>query len=382
MQGDIEMRFIFYTHSLVSDWNHGNAHFLRGIMRELIVRGHEAVALEPADGWSRQNLLAEKGPGAVAKFSRKFPHLHSIAYDDAFDHETLLSLADVVIVHEWTDPTLVARVGTARRLGGRFTLLFHDTHHRAVSEASAISALALEDYDSILAFGETLRERYLHAGWGKRVHTWHEAADTSLFHPHPDIKKDTDLVWIGNWGDDERTAEIGEYLAEPVRQLGLTADVHGVRYPASALTALSDAGIVYHGWVPNAEVPKVFARHRVTVHIPRRPYVESLPGIPTIRMFEALACGIPLISAPWDDVEGLFRPGVDYLFARSGAEMQARLRQVLHDPGLARSFAAHGLETISAEHTCAHRVHELLSILARCGSDRVLDQLAPTESAQ
>jgi spore maturation protein CgeB len=376
------MRFLFYTHSLVSDWNHGNAHFLRGIMRELIARGHEAVALEPADGWSRKNLLAEKSPEAIAKFSRKFPELRSIAYNDTFDHETLLSSADVVIVHEWTDPTLVARVGAARRLGGRFTLLFHDTHHRAVSEASAISALALGNYDAILAFGETLRERYLRAGWGKRVHTWHEAADTSLFHPHPDIKKDTDLVWIGNWGDDERTAEIGEYLVEPVRRLGLAADVHGVRYPASAQDALSNAGIDYHGWVPNAEVPKVFARHRVTVHIPRRPYVESLPGIPTIRMFEALACGIPLISAPWDDAEGLFRPDVDFLFARSGAEMQARLRQVLHDPDLARSFTAHGLETIRARHTCAHRVDELLSLLARCGSGRVLDQLAPTEAAQ
>ena len=42
----------------MSDWNHGNAHFLRGIMRDLIARGHDAVALEPADGWSRENLRA------------------------------------------------------------------------------------------------------------------------------------------------------------------------------------------------------------------------------------------------------------------------------------------------------------------------------------
>ncbi|TIU62962.1 MAG: glycosyltransferase, partial [Mesorhizobium sp.] len=55
------MRFLFYTHSAVSDWNHGNAHFQRGIMRELVARGHEVIALEPADGWSRSNLLAEQG---------------------------------------------------------------------------------------------------------------------------------------------------------------------------------------------------------------------------------------------------------------------------------------------------------------------------------
>ncbi|TIV05438.1 MAG: glycosyltransferase, partial [Mesorhizobium sp.] len=91
--------------------------------------------------------------------------------------------------------------------------------------------------------------------------------------------------------------------------------VHGVRYPPDALTALADTGLRYEGWIANADVPKAFARHRITMHIPRRPYRESLPGIPTIRMFEALACGIPLVSAPWSDVEGLFRSGTDFLFA-------------------------------------------------------------------
>ncbi len=376
------MRFVFYTHSLVSDWNHGNAHFLRGIMRELIARGHEAVALEPAGGWSRTNLLEQNGERAVARFASDFPELQSFTYGRGFDHEAHLADADVVIVHEWTDPALIARLGLARRRSGRFTLMFHDTHHRAVSEASAISALPLEDYDAVLAFGETLRERYLRAGWGKRVHTWHEAADVRLFRPHLEIRQDADLVWIGNWGDGERSAEIGEYLIGPARRLGLSANVHGVRYPATALAALEDAQIAYRGWVANADVPTIFARHRATMHIPRRPYVESLPGIPTIRIFEALACGIPLISAPWNDAEGLFRPGVDFLFAASGTKMTSLLRDVLNDRDLANSLAAHGLETIEARHTCGHRVDELLTILGQCGSARVLDQLAPKEAAQ
>jgi spore maturation protein CgeB len=100
----------------------------------------------------------------------------------------------------------------------------------------------------------------------------------------------------------------------------------------------------------------------VTVHIPRRPYATSLPGVPTIRVFEALACGIPLISAPWNDSEGLFSPGEDFLIARDGTEMTQLLRQVLTDPKLAAALAAHGLATIRARHTCAHRVDELLNI--------------------
>ena len=376
------MRFLFYTHSLVSDWNHGNAHFLRGIMRELIARGHEALALEPENGWSRTNLIAANGKEALERFSADFPELTSVSYGATFDHEAQIHDADVVIVHEWTDPALVARLGAARRQGGRFTLLFHDTHHRAVSEAASISTLPFQDYDAILAFGETLRQRYLRAGWGRNVHTWHEAADVRLFKPRCDIRRSTDIVWVGNWGDDERSAEINEYLVDPVRELGLSATVHGVRYPPTALSALAAAGIDYRGWLPNAEVPYAFARHRGTVHIPRRPYVESLPGIPTIRMFEALACGIPLVSAPWDDAEGLFRAGQDFLFARSGSQMRELLRLVLQDRDLAGALATHGVETIAARHTCGHRVDELFDILAQHGSAQVIDQLKQKEAAQ
>jgi spore maturation protein CgeB len=80
-------------------------------------------------------------------------------------------------------------------------------------------------------------------------------------------------------------------------------------------------------------------------------------------MFEALSCGIPLISAPWHDDEGLFRAGTDYLVAASGRQMERHLRAVLSDHALAESLVYHGLETISSRHSCAHRVDELLAII-------------------
>ena len=356
------MRFLFYTHSLVSDWNHGNAHFLRGVMRGLIARGHEAFALEPGGAWSRQNLLVEHGDEAVAAFHAAFPMLASREYGKSFDHEAAVAGADVVVVHEWTDPALVARLGTARKRGGPFTLLFHDTHHRAVSAKGEIADMNLSGYDGVLAFGEALRERYLKAGWGRQVRVWHEAADDALFHPMPGEPVEGELVWIGNWGDNERSAELREFLIEPVADLRLRTTIRGVRYPHAAKARLRRAGIAYKGWLPNAEVPRAFARHLVTVHVPRRPYVRELPGIPTIRPFEALACGIPLVSAPWNDAEGLFRPG-DFLWARDGEEMRTHLRALVADPAMRAEQARRGLETIQARHTCRHRVDELLGIL-------------------
>ena len=378
----MSMRFVFYTHSLVSDWNHGNAHFLRGVMRELIAAGHQASALEPHDGWSRANLRRDRGEVAEQRFGETFPQLSSEMYGPDFDHAAAVAEADVVVVHEWTDPFLVAELGRIRRNGGAFTLLFHDTHHRAVSADEAIADLLLGDYDGILAFGETLRQRYLGAGWGRQVFTWHEAADTALFRPMPAIEREGDLIWIGNWGDGERTAELQSFLVEPSRDLGLAATVRGVRYPDAALESLASAGIAYGGWIANADVPRAFAAHAVTVHIPRRPYVESLPGIPTIRMFEALACGIPLVSAPWSDSEALFRPGDDFLFARDPAEMKSHLRAVLNDPALAASLSRHGLETINARHRCAHRVEELMAMLRTVGTGRVVRQIDAKEAAR
>jgi spore maturation protein CgeB len=368
------MRVIVFCHSLVSDWNHGNAHFLRGVCSELLARGHEVDAYEPADAWSVTNLVAEHGQQALDGFARAYPHLHSHRYaPDALDLDSTLAGADLVLVHEWNDHDLVKRIGVHRRANRHYRLLFHDTHHRSVTDPGSMAAYDLRHYDGVLAFGSVIRDLYRRHGWAQRAWTWHEAADTRVFRPLPGHERAGDLVWIGNWGDEERSAELHQYLLEPVRALGLKATVHGVRYPQHARDSLKAAGIDYAGWLPNDQVPAVFARHAVTVHVPRRPYVAALPGIPTIRVFEALACGIPLVSAPWDDREGLFEPGADFLVAHDGAEMRRQLRAVLHEHDLALRLSQHGQRTILARHSCAHRVDELLDIYA---------ELAPPQQQQ
>jgi spore maturation protein CgeB len=358
------MKMVYFTHSLVSDWNHGNAHFLRGVISELLARGHQVDVYEPADAWSRVNLMADQGPGALSEVRRAFPWMRSTIYDPlAPDLAAMTDGADLVVVHEWNPPDLVAALGR-HRIDGGYRLLFHDTHHRAATAPDEMSRYDLSGYDGVLAFGRVIAEIYADRGWAKTAWTWHEAADTRVFFPRTVRDRRADVVWIGNWGDGERTEELHRFLIDPISRLGFTATVHGVRYPAAARSALADAGIRFGGYRANHRAPLTFAAHRATVHVPRRPYVQALPGIPTIRPFEAMACGIPLVSAPWDDAEGLFRPGRDYLIARNGAEMQVLLDEVVHDPDLAESLVASGLETITARHTCGHRVDELLQICA------------------
>ena len=359
------MRFVLFYHSLASDWNHGNAHFLRGVMRQLLRMGHSVKVHEMRDNWSRWNLEREHGSDAADAYRIAYPELSSTLYDlDTLNLDDLLSQADVVLVHEFNPPELVSRIGEHHRTHRHYRLLFHDTHHRAVTAPDELGRYDLTHYDGTLVFGDVLRELYLHRQWARQAWTWHEAADVTVFHPlsHQDDPA-YDLVWIGNWGDEERTEELHEFLLEPVARLGLRAKVWGVRYPDEGLAALERAGIEYGGYLPNHLVPAAFASARVTVHVPRRPYAEALPGVPTIRPFEAMACGIPLISAPWRDTENLFSLGDDYLMVRDGHEMATALKLVLRDRNLATDLARHARQTIVQRHTCRHRAEQLMRIL-------------------
>lgn len=357
------MKICLFCHSIISDWNHGNAHFLRGIVSALLQDNHKVTVYEPFNGWSYSNMIADAGESVVNEYRNMFP-LHQVRfYKEESFIPFMLNDADMVIVHEWTSPEIISKIGTHRKFYGNYILLFHDTHHRAVTDYENMKSNDLSGYDGVLAFGETIRNIYVNKHWAKNAWTWHEAADTEVFHP-PTRRSapEGDLVWIGNWGNDERSQELFEYIIDPVKELGLKAKFYGVQYPESALEALKSASIEYGGWLPNYQVPEVFAKYKVTVHVPRFPYVEKLPGIPTIRPFEALACGIPLISSYWDDTEALFRKNIDYLMVNDGTQMKIALKEILNNKKLSKSLAMHGLETIKQKHTCYHRKNELMAI--------------------
>lgn len=372
------MKIVVFCHAFTSCWNNGNAHFLRGVARELVRMGHRVDICEPANGWSRAQARLDGGEPALLEAASLIPGVNNLLYEEPIDVAALLEGADLVIVHEWNPKALIADIGRLRAHDASFKLLFHDTHHRAISAPDELAEFDLDGYDGVLAFGEVLRDIYVRRGWARQAFTWHEAADVELYKPLPGAEKTKDVVWIGNWGDDERSAELKEYLIDPIRRLKLSATIYGVRYPAHALDAISASGITYAGWLPNQKAPLAFAQARATIHVPRGPYARMLPGIPTIRVFEALACGIPLVSAPWDDVECLFPPDC-YLSVDSGAAAETALSNILSDDDLTGRLIHNGLQAIGARHTCRHRAEELLAI---AGALRAEHQSASTQQKQ
>lgn len=365
-----KFQIAYFAHAVRSDWNNGNAHFLRGLLRSLGQCGHQVTIFEPEDGWSIQNLRHEKnGEQSLRQFSEVYPDLHVSPYPGseltgaaaAQQWREALRETDIVILHEWNPPELAHLLLQLREELG-FRLLFHDTHHRASSSPEQIRLFGTDKFDGVLAFGEALRSIYRDRFNIQRVWTLHEAADTTVFRPHSDVEKKRDVVWIGNWGDDERSTEICQFLLRPAGELReYRFSIYGVRYPADALRALDDAGVEYGGYLPNLDGPSTYAASRVTMHIPRQQYVGAMAGIPTIRVFEALACGIPLISAPWPDTEHLFRDG-DFCFVRNTKESIAAMEHLLSDSKAVADQAERGLETVLARHTCMHRAQQLTEI--------------------
>ncbi len=371
MNGKLAIRF--FAQSWVSDWNHGNAHFLRGLARSLVRNGHHVRCYEQLGAWSLCNLVKEekdRAADSIDDFRVKFPELDVRFYNNDSTLSDFLGKelngADVVIIHEWNDPAVVNAILSLKEKSG-CRALFHDTHHRAYTNAGEILRFQLHKFDGVLAFGEAIRAIYLEGFGVRRAWTFHEAADVDDFKPLL-REKDIDVVWIGNWGDEERTRELDEFLIAPAKALQRARFVvHGVRYPKQGLQRLADAGIDYRGYLPNLKSPEVYGRSKLTLHVPRRQYANGLSGIPTIRVFEALACGVPLLCSPWTDVEGLFRPGQDYVTVVDGNAMQAEIRALLRDPAARRQLAENGLATIRARHTCDHRAEQLLEICEELG---------------
>jgi spore maturation protein CgeB len=332
------------------------------VASDLIRRGHNAKIVALTGGGQEIRLLQDSTEQSTADFRRAYPLLEGTISDEpTLDLDGVLGTADVVIVEEGTSRDFVRRIGDHHAGHPDYRLYFHDTHQRAVMN-NQNDACALFHYDAILTCDNKLRDLYLRNGWAGEAVTWHQAVDTAVFRPLDRGEKEGDLVLIDNWVDNDQMKQLREFFIEPVKALGLKACVYASGYPGDALDELRAAGIEYGGCLPDYKFPEAFARYTATIYLPHGSLSAHQDCLPTIHPFEALACGIPLISAPWRDTEHLFRPGRDFLFAFDGMEMTSQLKILMAGPDLRAALVRDGLETIQTRHTCAHRAGELLAI--------------------
>ena len=253
------MRIVLFCHSLASCWNHGNAHFLRGVARELLARGHEVRVFEPADGWSRREPDRRPGRGGARRLApAPIPSCAVAATTGRCRISTPRWMAPTWCwCTNGTRPSWSPPSAAARAHGRRFTLLFHDTHHRAVTAPEAIGGVDPRRLRRRAGFRRLPARAVPGATAGPAASGPGTRPPTRrVFRPLPGAAPRRDLSGSATGATASATRSCARSCSSPWQALGLRA--HGPRRALSRATRwqeLAAAGIGYRGWLPNHACP-------------------------------------------------------------------------------------------------------------------------------
>ena len=336
--------------TITSSWGNGHATTYRGLVRGLAGRGHEVLFLECDKPWYRDNRdLAEPPWGTTA------------LYADADELESRLlpaiSNADLVIVGSYVPDGI--RVGRLVQRAARGIVAFYDIDTPVTLAALDAgrceyqTAELLPGYTLYLSFtgGPTLSE--LERRGVPLARALYCSADPETHRPTADAPARWDLSYLGTYSDD-RQPTLDRLLCAPAR---LWPEgrfcVAGPQYPTSL------------AWPPNVQRTthlspdkhrRFYAESRWTLNVTRADMVRR-GWSPSVRLFEAACCGIPVISDWWDGLDQFFRPGDEIIIARDAAESLAALRGIPDDRR--REIAERARARVLAAHTGHHRAIEL-----------------------
>jgi spore maturation protein CgeB len=157
-----------------------------------------------------------------------------------------------------------------------------------------------------------------------------------------------DLAYMGTYSDDRQPA-VERLLIEPARRSpDLKFAVAGPQYPESLVWPANVRRILH---LSPKEHRHFYNAQRFTLNVTRRDMVEAGYS-PSVRLFEAAACGTPIISDPWRGLDEIFKPGEEILIAHSPEETLQILRM---DEAERKRIGARARQRVLAEHTAAHR---------------------------
>jgi hypothetical protein len=354
----------FFMQSYLADYNFGCAHFLRGLIRELLDLGHDAQVFCPADSWVAERSCALGGDAVLDEARALYPAVPTVSFEPGFAGlESHLATLDAVVVNEWIDDAIARRIGEHGAARGGPVTLYYDTHHRVVTAADELRAIRLDRYAMVLVLAESVAAAYKSRSLNARTEVFPEAVDDRRFSPARARAGTGPVVWIGNYGHDERGHALIASLTGLAGRHGLAVECHGVGYPPDAIDALTAAGVRVGGWLPNTRVPAVAAGARFMLHVPRGPYAAELAGVPNIRPYEAAGLAVPLVVISPAPLGFPFVPDVHYLgFADVDAFLDA-VPELIARPARLEATAWRAHDLVMAGHTCRDRAHALLALV-------------------
>jgi spore maturation protein CgeB len=354
------LRIVIIGLSITSSWGNGHATTYRGLVRELAARGHDVLFLERDMPWYASNRDLPRPPhgrtvlyGAIDELKRRFT--------------SQVREADLVIVGSYVPEGALIGEWVTRTARGVTAFYDIDTPVTLArlgrGELEYLTRALIPRYQMYLSFtgGPTL-ERLEREYGAQSARSLYCAVDPEIYHPL-DVPARYDLGYMGTYSAD-RQGRLMHLLMEPARQWWEGRFVvAGPQYPASIRWPANVRRLEH---LPPGLHPGFYGAQRFTLNITRADMVAA--GFsPSVRLFEAAACGTPIVSDAWDGIEGVLTPGREVLVARSAADVLGYVRDLPEHER--RAIGARARARVLAEHTAAHRAEELeghvLSLLAR-----------------
>jgi spore maturation protein CgeB len=346
---------IFIGLSITSSWGNGHASTYRSLIRGLHRRGHRVLFLERDQPWYASNRDAPILPFCQSRLyadidelrSRFTPRIRAAAavIVGSYVHDGR-SVCDWVLDHA-EGVKAFYDIDTPITL----TRLRNDS-------CEYLRASQVPKFDLMLSFtgGPTLQR--LQQEFGARcARPLYCSVDVDQHQPAV-TKRDIDLGYLGTYSDDRQPA-LEELLNEPARRLPKQRfAVVGAQYPSN-LAWPKNVQRIDH-MAPDSHA-MFYGRQRFTLNLTRAD-MRKAGYSPSVRLFEAAACGTPIISDDWVGLSEVLEPGKEILLAHSAADVTAHLQGI--SDAQAEQIAAAARDRICAEHSSAHRAAELESYLA------------------
>jgi spore maturation protein CgeB len=344
------MKVVFLGLSITSSWGNGHATNYRALVRELDRRGHDVLFLERDVPWyASQRDLAEPPWGRTELYGTVDELRERFAAD--------VREADLVVVGSYVPDGV--EVGGWVCDTARGVKAFYDIDTPVTlaklgrGDFEYLAPELIPRYDLYLSFtGGPILTRIEEELGSPRARAFYCLVDPELYGP-TDVETRWDLGYLGTYSDD-RQPPLEELLLEPARrEHGLRFAVAGPQYPDSIAWPPNVERMEH---VPPSDHPAFYAAQRFTLNITRAD-MRRAGWSPSVRLFEAAACAVPVISDRWEGLTSLFEQGREILLADSAADVLRLLREVPDEER--RAIGERARARVLAEHTAERRVEQL-----------------------
>jgi spore maturation protein CgeB len=363
------LRIVIFGSSLTSSWATGHATPYRSLVRALSVRGHDVLFLErniPALA-AHRDLLPHQPFGRTRMYAslREAKELYRREIREA----------DVVMIGSGVPEGVeIGRWVTSNARGLR---IFYDLDTPVTmaklerGEEEYLSRELVPRYDMYLSFTGGPMLDYIERKYGTPItRPLYASVDPTLYHPEP-AELRWDLGYMGTYSADRQPA-LTKLLIQPARRRKTARwVVAGPLYPESIAWPLNVERIEH---LPAPEHRRFYNSLRFTLNLTRSEMVRAGYS-PGVRLFEAAACGTPIISDHWEGLSEFFKPDTEILVARDGRDTLRYLREISETERIAIGNSARA--RVMAAHTATHRAAQLEEYIREALGEADVSQEVP-----